>query len=73
MSNDSSEPGLESTKALLKIYEDQAIEAAIYHLNRLNRGQTREIRAKNPQLANFLVDCLSPDQDVKLPGDKDEI
>ena len=44
---------------LVEIYETQAIEAAMFLMAKLNRGQIKRIRGANPNMADFYAECLS--------------
>lgn len=45
--------------SLIEIYQTQAVEAAMYLMSRLNRGQIKRIREANPNLADLYAECLS--------------
>jgi len=46
-------------RQLVEIYETQAIEAAMFMMAKLNRGQIKRIREANPNMADFYAECLS--------------
>lgn len=60
-------PGANAEQKLIEIYEGQAIEAAIFLMARLNRGQIKRLRESNPQLADFYLGCLAPNQPNNKP------
>ncbi len=47
---------LDSQKKLIEILEDEKIDLAISVLSKLNRGQLDKMKAKNPQLVNYILE-----------------